>query len=142
MPDHFLFSYSQKKEEVLSVTDKLNPIKIWWGVGAWLGTQLGLPACQAGPEPASQPDKQPGSQASRQTPTQSRSSRSNSQPVRKVTSCLYCQQKKINLVSQVLCQVVITQIHKTCLRLWLICGVLAWNRARHHGRLRTVNVLY
>lgn len=47
---------------MLSVADKLNPIKIWWGVGAWLGTQLKLPAFQAGTQPASQPDNQPGRQ--------------------------------------------------------------------------------
>lgn len=32
----FLFLNSPKKEEVLSVADKLNPITIWWGAGAWL----------------------------------------------------------------------------------------------------------
>ncbi|CAB1455533.1 unnamed protein product [Pleuronectes platessa] len=48
-----------KKEEVLSVADKLNPIKIWWGVGARLGTQLGPPACQAGTQPARQSGKWP-----------------------------------------------------------------------------------
>lgn len=48
--------------------DKLNPIKIWWGAGAWHGTQLGLLACQPGTQPASQPDNQPGRQESSQLP--------------------------------------------------------------------------
>lgn len=88
VPGHFSFSYSQKKEEVLSVADKLNPIKIWWGVGAWLGTQLGPPACQPGTQPASQPDNQTGRQECSQLLFQSASSQSNSHPARKPSSCL------------------------------------------------------
>lgn len=55
---------------MLSVADKLNPIKTWWGAGAWLGTQLGVPALQSGRKPASQPVNQTNSQTSSQTNSQ------------------------------------------------------------------------
>lgn len=72
-PFFFLFPYSPKKEEVLSVADKLNPIKIWRGAGAWLGTRLrlvSLPIRHRANQSASKPSRQARSQPPTQTASQ------------------------------------------------------------------------
>lgn len=87
-PGHFSssVSYSRKKGEVLSVADKLNPIKIWWGAGAYSsGHSWG---CQLAKQAHSQPVSQTTSQPGRQVASRPLSQPATSQTVRKPTSCL------------------------------------------------------